>query len=64
MTSILDKPLTPCVGICTATVFGGICSGCGRTEKEVNEWITYTREEKLKIMKRLENERNNKTSSL
>lgn len=52
---VLDKPLTPCQGICTATVFGDlVCRGCGRTLAEVNDWNKYTDELKIKIMKRCE----------
>ena len=51
---VLDKPLTPCIGICSCTSQGDlICRGCGRTAAEVNDWHRYTDKLKIKIMKRL-----------
>jgi len=36
---------TPCVGICSTTVGGKVCTGCGRTVSEIRDWHTYTRDE-------------------
>lgn len=36
---------TPCVGICT-TLFDPVCQGCFRTQKEVDNWVFMTPEEK------------------
>jgi predicted Fe-S protein YdhL (DUF1289 family) len=31
----------------------GICEGCGRTEEEINSWLSYSHEEKMIVMRRL-----------
>lgn len=55
MKSILDKPLTPCVGICSCTSQGDeICRGCKRTATEVRDWNTYTNETKKQIINKLQ----------
>lgn len=49
---------TPCRGICTASALGDdVCKGCGRTRKEVSDWIHLSREEKTRINQRLEQEK-------
>jgi len=51
---VLDKPLTPCVGICSTTSQGdAICIGCKRTARQVLEWNTYPDAKKIKIMNNL-----------
>jgi len=56
--SVLSRPLTPCVGICSATALGDpICRGCGRTAEEVRDWNTYSDERKREIMQRLERQK-------
>ena len=57
---VLDKPLTPCVGICSTTSQGDkICIGCGRTDFEVRQWHTFYDADKKNIMARLEREKKN-----
>jgi predicted Fe-S protein YdhL (DUF1289 family) len=46
--------LTPCIGRCSHNVGGDICRGCGRSVEQVRDWNTYTEEQKLAIMRRLE----------
>ena len=44
---------SPCIAICD-TLYRDICSGCGRTVKEVYEWIQMTDEEKEAVWVRIE----------
>ena len=57
---VLDKPLTPCVGICSTTSQGDdVCVGCNRTAQQVREWNTYPDDMKVKIMNHLKQEEPN-----
>lgn len=48
---------TPCRGICSTTNVGDdVCKGCGRTAEEVIQWNTFSRERKIAINRRLQNE--------
>lgn len=48
---------SPCVGICSATALGDeICVGCRRTFQEVIDWNQLPKEQKVKILERLNNE--------
>ena len=54
----MEATKTPCVGECMSIALGDpICKGCKRTAEEVRDWITYTDEQKIKINKRIKNER-------
>ena len=43
---------SPCINVCT--VVDGVCVGCFRTEKQIEEWLHYTDEERRKIMEECE----------
>ena len=43
---------SPCINVCT--VVDGECVGCFRTEKQIEEWLHYTDEEREKIMEECE----------
>ena len=47
---------SPCIQVCTySTEPGAIyCTGCKRTSSEIREWIIMTDEEKLEVLKRIE----------
>ena len=45
--------ITPCVQVCRIDVESKVCRGCGRTIDEIREWMSYTEEERMAIMKRL-----------
>ena len=45
---------TPCVRVCLIDPETGLCEGCGRTRDEVAEWGRMTEEERLAIMRGLE----------
>ena len=43
---------SPCINVCT--VVDGECVGCFRTEKQIEEWLHYTDEERRKIIEECE----------
>ena len=45
--------LTPCISVCTLE--NDICIGCGRTKKEITEWLKYSKKKRMIIMRRLKN---------
>jgi len=45
--------ITPCVQICKIDIELKTCIGCGRTIDEIREWMSYTDEERMTIMRRL-----------
>lgn len=53
--SVLGRPnkadSTPCVGKCSHNTGGDVCKGCGRTVKEVCEWLGMTSDEKIAVKK-------------
>ena len=40
---------SPCVGVCQYNE-EELCAGCFRSAKEISEWATMSKEEKLKII--------------
>lgn len=50
-----QEPDSPCVGLCT-TLFDPVCKGCGRTAKEVSEWVFMSAEAKQAVWERLRSE--------
>lgn len=46
---------SPCNNICKLDD-NDVCIGCKRTIEEIAKWSTYSDEEKLEVIKRLENE--------
>lgn len=47
-----DGKDTPCLAVCT-TLYTDTCLGCLRTAEEVDNWVTYTDEQKEQIWKRI-----------
>lgn len=45
--------ITPCVSICTIDSDTGLCIGCRRTAEEIRDWLSYTSEQRLEVMRRL-----------
>lgn len=51
---IAEAEMTPCMGVCVADGDTGWCFGCGRTQLEIDDWLSYdagtktTLEEELK----------------
>jgi predicted Fe-S protein YdhL (DUF1289 family) len=54
----LNAISSPCILICSIDMNTGYCFGCGRTREEIAGWMTYSEEERARIMaflgKRLE----------
>jgi len=47
-----DEVQSPCTDLCIME--DGICTGCGMTNQEVNQWLKMTNEERKKVVERLE----------
>lgn len=43
---------SPCIKICKLNE-KSVCIGCGRTNKQIKEWITYTDSQRDEIIKSL-----------
>ena len=50
------KIVTPCVSICRLDK-ENICIGCGRTKKEIREWLIFSDKRRSAIMLRLSHKR-------
>jgi len=44
---------TPCVAICRIDGASGLCVGCGRSVREIGDWIEMTEDARLALMARL-----------
>jgi len=51
----LDRPDSPCIGICT-TLYTDKCSACGRTYMEVAVWNSMSEAEREEIWQRIDTE--------
>ena len=47
-------PDSICQARCTTPLGDPVCRGCGRTFEEVTNWVTYTYEQKIKVVERIE----------
>ena len=50
---------SPCNDICTTDPETGLCLGCGRTPKEIENWPFNSEEKKEKILIELKRRNNN-----
>lgn len=41
---------TPCIHVCSIDPATGFCTGCGRTLQEIGNWMSYSDEERQRIM--------------
>ncbi len=48
---------SPCVSICK--VEKDICIGCGRTLKEIASWTNFTKDQRQKVLERIERDKVN-----
>ncbi|MGB0846112.1 MAG: DUF1289 domain-containing protein [Thiolinea sp.] len=48
---------SPCLSICMMDDASGVCDGCFRTLDEIREWIIMDKEEKLAVLAKLEQRR-------
>lgn len=49
-----QRPSSPCIAICSTSQGDDICRGCGRTFKEVTNWLAMSEEEKKASWDRIE----------
>jgi predicted Fe-S protein YdhL (DUF1289 family) len=47
---INGKMRSPCVKICTYDAASGLCSGCGRTLREIGDWFSMTDDQRSVVM--------------
>ena len=47
---------SPCIGTCFYDSSGTECIGCRRTPAEIYDWLIMTDEEKLAVLKRIEDD--------
>jgi len=53
----IDRELSPCRGICSATALGDeFCIGCGRILEDVINWNSYSKEKKKEIIRGIKND--------
>jgi uncharacterized protein len=45
--------VSPCEKICTVDPPSGLCSGCGRSLAEIEQWVKYSDAERERIMQDL-----------
>ena len=51
----VDKTVdSPCIQVCTYDEEEEFCIGCYRTKQELQDWLIMTREQKLEILKKIE----------
>jgi uncharacterized protein len=43
-------PLSPCVAVCVMDPATGFCRGCWRTIEEIAGWLSYSAEEKRRVL--------------
>ena len=51
--------LTPCIKDCQLHPTTSICKGCGRSLKQIQEWRSYTDDERASIMTSIKTKRDN-----
>jgi predicted Fe-S protein YdhL (DUF1289 family) len=44
------KTETPCIGVCYIEPKHSMCTGCGRTLREIAKWSKMTSDERLALM--------------
>lgn len=45
--------VTPCISICKIDPDTKKCQGCSRTIEQIRDWMKYSDEERMKVMKKL-----------
>ena len=40
---------SPCIGICQLTE-DGFCTGCARNLQEINDWLSYTEKDRIRLI--------------
>jgi uncharacterized protein len=44
---------SPCLNICSLDANSNLCLGCGRSIKEIKNWVFYSHDKKKKILNKL-----------
>ena len=51
----VDKTVdSPCIQVCTCDEEEEFCIGCYRTKEELQDWLIMTRQQKLEVLKKIE----------
>jgi predicted Fe-S protein YdhL (DUF1289 family) len=45
--------ISPCISTCKINKDTRTCNGCGRTIDQISQWVKYTDEQRMNIMKEL-----------
>ncbi|NOT16697.1 MAG: DUF1289 domain-containing protein [Sulfuriferula sp.] len=53
MSDSSQTPDSPCIGYCSCSLGDSVCKGCGRTVKEVDNWLFYTEAQKIAVWARV-----------
>lgn len=57
MTKPEHRPSSPCIAICSTSQGDDVCRGCGRTFKEVCDWLVMSDDQVDAVWARIESER-------
>ncbi|MFC5385486.1 DUF1289 domain-containing protein [Aquamicrobium segne] len=44
---------SPCILVCSIDLKTGYCFGCGRTQNEISNWVSFTGQQRSQIMAEL-----------
>ena len=44
---------SPCTAVCSIDRKNGLCKGCGRTGKEISNWVAYTNLQKKQVLREI-----------
>jgi len=45
---------SPCIDICTTDSQSGLCVGCGHTQEEITNWLTFSEAQKKQVLINIE----------
>jgi predicted Fe-S protein YdhL (DUF1289 family) len=48
---MMNDVLSPCINICKLE--NGVCSGCGRSKRDIKNWSQYNNETKYQIVHKI-----------
>lgn len=54
---------SPCISVCAIDESGTYCIGCMRTKKEIGGWMSFTLEERKRLMEELKTREYDKESN-
>ncbi len=49
---LMEKVSSPCIQVCQINA-QGVCFGCDRTIEQITNWLKYSEEERVEIIKKL-----------